>query len=105
MTALSLLVLYVRNLAESRRFYATLGLSLTEEQHGDGAVHYSATLDGGIVIELYPAPAGMPPSRVRIGLTVPDPAAAIERLRGAGFTVKRSGLAIDPDGNRVAVSG
>ncbi|MFC7754955.1 VOC family protein [Tsukamurella soli] len=97
-----MLVLYVRDLAESVRFYQTLGLHLVEEQHADGPVHYSATLDG-TVLELYPAPPGVPPCRVRIGLRVPDPAEAMERLRAARFTVKRPGLAVDPDGNRIVI--
>lgn len=101
--AINLLVLYVSDIAESRRFYELLGLTFVREQHGDGPVHYSAELFGGLILELYPAPAGVE-SRVRLGLTVSDPHAVVDRLRTAGFTVKRSDLAIDPDGNRVVLS-
>lgn len=99
---LSLIVLWVSDLKESRRFYSLLGLDLQQEQHGDGAVHYSATIHGRTVIELYPA-GDRPPSRVRLGFEVPDPAAVAERLRKARFTVKRESLVIDPDGNRVEI--
>lgn len=101
---INLLVLYVSDLAESRRFYELLGLDLTLEQHGpEGPVHYSAELSGGMVLELYPAPTGVV-SRVRLGLQLPDLHAAVEQLRAAHFTVKRSNLVVDPDGNRVVLS-
>ncbi|OHU33371.1 hypothetical protein BKG79_22485 [Mycobacteroides chelonae] len=103
--SLNLVVLYVSDLDESRKFYELLGLDLTREQHGpEGPVHYAAELSGGTVLELYPAPTGVT-SRVRLGLQIPDPAAAVERLRTAHFTVKRSDLAVDPDGNRVVITG
>lgn len=41
---------------------------------------------------------------MRLSLTVPDPDAAIERLRAAGFTVKWANLCVDPDGNRIMLS-
>lgn len=73
--SLNLLVLYVSDLNESRKFYELLGLDLTLEQHGpEGPVHYSAELSGGLILELYPAPVGLT-SRVRLGLQLPDPAA------------------------------
>lgn len=46
----SLLVLYVSDLAESRRFYELLGFTFVREQHGDGPVHYSAELPGGLIL-------------------------------------------------------
>lgn len=54
------------------------------------------------MLELYPA-GDRTPTRTRIGIGVEDPRAAIERLREAGFTVKRSNLVDDPDGNRILV--
>jgi catechol 2,3-dioxygenase-like lactoylglutathione lyase family enzyme len=100
--SIDLLVLYVADIEASRGFYELLGLEFVREKHGDGPVHYAAELPGGMVLELYPAPTGVV-SRVRIGLTVPDQDAAVARLRAAGATVKRSDLAIDPDGNRVLI--
>jgi catechol 2,3-dioxygenase-like lactoylglutathione lyase family enzyme len=47
------LVLYARDLAETRRFYETLGLGFVEERHGDGPVHYACDFQG-MVLELYP---------------------------------------------------
>lgn len=100
---LNLLVLYVADLVRSREFYElVLGQPLTREQHGDdGPVHYAAVLPGGTVLELYPAPAGGPVTRVRLGFDVLDRDAVVTALRRARFTVKRTGLAIDPDGNRI----
>lgn len=100
---MSLIVLYCSSIEESRRFYATLGLDLVREQHGAGPVHYAAELPDGLVLELYPAPAGGPVTRVRLGFAVPDPAPVMERLRAARFTVKRSNLVVDPDGNRLEI--
>ena len=101
---LNLIVLYVSDLDASLGFYSLLGFQFVEEQHGAGwPVHHAATLPGGLTIELYPA-HGTPPSRVRLGVTVPDPAGVAEELRGAGFTVKRSDLALDPDGSRVMIT-
>lgn len=97
---LTLLVLYVADLDESRRFYSLLGLDFTEEQHGDGPMHCAATLHGGAVFELYPA-GGKTVTRTRLGFAVLGREAVAEALRSAGFTVKRQSLAIDPDGNRV----
>jgi catechol 2,3-dioxygenase-like lactoylglutathione lyase family enzyme len=48
-TSLDLVVLYAADLEASQRFYATLGLVLTREQHGRGPVHYSAQLDGTVL--------------------------------------------------------
>lgn len=102
--SLDLLVLYCSDLAESLRFYQLLGLDLTREQRGpETPVYYSTELSGGLILELYPAPTGVT-SRVRLGLTVPDRDEVADRLRTAGFTVKRSDLAVDPDGNRVQLA-
>lgn len=67
---MALLVLYAGRLEETRRFYAGLGLSFVEEQHGAGPVHHAATLADGTVIELYPATGRRPASTARLGLHV-----------------------------------
>ena len=85
--SLSLLILYVSDLDASRDFYADLGLNLRREQHGMGPVHWSAQLDGGLVLELYPAGGGTV-TRTRLVLRVPGAAEA---------------AAEDPDGNLVLV--
>ncbi|KXP12690.1 hypothetical protein AXK57_00060 [Tsukamurella pulmonis] len=91
---ISYLVLYVRDPATSVAWYTdALGPRFTREQHGaNGPVHYAATLDGGTVLELYPA-GDRPTSRTRIGITVRDP-----------FGVAPAPTVItDPDGNTIAI--
>ena len=51
------------------------------EQHGTGPLHYSSQM-GATVLELYPASAA--PSSVRLGISVPDVAAAVESVRAIG---------------------
>lgn len=100
---LTLLVLYVTDPQRSREFYELLGLTLTEEQHDGGPVHYSAQLPGGTVLELYPS-GDRSVTHTRLGFMVRDRAAVATALRSAGFTVKRQSLAIDPDGSRVEIT-
>ncbi len=104
--ALNLVVLRCSDIEQSRRFYAALGLSLRDEQHGDGPKHYSVTL-GGVVLELYPSD-GSPSTGVRLGLALSATHAAIhEALALGGKVVRRSGAAEsksrvvlrDPDGH------
>lgn len=75
------------DLDASHAFYAGLGLNLRREQHGRGPEHYSARLDGGLVLELYPCGSG-PVTRTRLEVRVPGAAAT---------------AAQDPDGNIVLV--
>ncbi|SIJ94927.1 VOC family protein [Mycobacteroides abscessus] len=100
---LTLLVLYVTDPQRSREFYELLGLTLTEERHEGGPVHYSAQLPGGTVLELYPS-GDRSVTHTRLGFMVRDRAAVATALRSAGFTVKRQSLTIDPDGNRVEIT-
>lgn len=92
MPAVSFIVLECADLAASLRFYtALLGVAFVAEQHGDGPVHHSATLEG-VVLELYPGGSGA--AGMRLGLSVPSRAAALKRLG-------TSGLLQDPDGRQV----
>lgn len=95
--ALNLLVIYVSNLAASAEFYSALGLHLTREQHGDGPIHYSTLLPGGMILELYPA-GDRPVSQVRLGITVPNPAETAEALLALGYGLRGKAI-LDPDGN------
>ncbi|MGW2662833.1 VOC family protein [Nocardia tengchongensis] len=74
------------------------------EQHGRGPVHYSVTLDGGEVVELYPRGA-RPATRVRLGLAVPDMDAAIEAVRQLNSNIRAhddsSAIVVDPNGNSI----
>lgn len=88
---LSLLVLYTEQLDACREFYAALGLRWGEERHGSGPMHYSTTLPGGLVLELYPGAPGRDTGRLRLGITVlagPDQPTGRERR-------------VDPDGRVV----
>ena len=58
---LSLIVLQSGDIERAKDFYSLLGLSLAEERHGKGQLHYSATL-GELVLEIYPC-QGRQPSR------------------------------------------
>lgn len=108
MTQLTLLVLRCRDLEASRGFYAALGLVIVPEQHGTGPAHYSCQL-GSTVLELHPASG--PTSNVRVGVSIPDVAAAIEAIRAVGGRVERepttephTALVRDPDDNPVELS-
>ncbi len=106
---LSLLVLYVSDLSVSRDFYAALGLDFVEERHGGGPVHYSSTMPGGTVLELYPRGV-KPASRTRLGFVVDDLDGAVDTIRTAGWSVRQTprvldhgtvAVVADPDGNSV----
>ncbi|WP_226353768.1 hypothetical protein [Pseudonocardia sp. ICBG601] len=85
---LSLLVLYTEKLEACREFYTALGLRLVEEQHGAGPVHYSTTMPGGLVLEIYPGKPDRTTGRLRLGITV---------LAGFDQPTGRE-LRTDPDG-------
>lgn len=87
MSALDYLVLYCSDLDRSAAFYAAHGLHLVR---GDGALHYSAQLDGAVVLELYPTGPGCPVTRTRLGLRVPG---------------RERTCDVDPDGNVLDVEG
>ena len=103
---LNLLVLRTPKLEDLRRFYSALGARFQSERHGDGPEHYAATLDGGLVLELYPVPDGSTPDAgLRLGLSVDDIG---ETLRSLGQTVTPRqtqwglrALVRDPDGRTV----
>jgi catechol 2,3-dioxygenase-like lactoylglutathione lyase family enzyme len=110
---MSLVVIRTADLERSRAFYATLGLALNVEKHGDGPLHYSCVLDD-VVIELYPTKR-MPTGGGRLELRVPTPEAAVERLLSSGQistmprTVTREFgpevlVVEDPDGNELELT-
>ena len=98
---LTLVVLRCADVQASRTFYEALGLAFVEEQHGDGPVHYAATL-GGTVLELYPA-RDRPSSPGRLGFAVDDVQGSLRAARAAGGQVRASSgpdrvVVEDPDG-------
>jgi Glyoxalase/Bleomycin resistance protein/Dioxygenase superfamily len=46
MTELSSHVLFTGHIEQARLFYRTVGLSLDDEDHGDGPVHYATEISG-----------------------------------------------------------
>jgi catechol 2,3-dioxygenase-like lactoylglutathione lyase family enzyme len=112
--SLALIVLRCRDLQASRAFYTALGVSLAEEQHGSGPVHYAAEL-GDAVFELYPGKPGAAPERTAAGATllgfrVDDLDGALAAVRASGAPVVsapaetpwgRRAVVLDPDGRAV----
>src|SRR5258708_5199546 len=86
MADLTLIVLRVKDIEASARFYAALGISFTTEQHGRGPIHMAGAA-GQIVLELYSAEPGSTTTAIRLGFSVPS----LEDLLGsaveAGGTV------------------
>lgn len=109
-STVSLLVVYVADLNRSRAFYsAVCDARFVEEQHGSGPVHYSTTLPGGAVLELYPR-GTREPTRVRLGFRVADSDIASREAVTAGGTLHTptkllpygyAAVVLDPDGNAV----
>jgi len=101
--------LYVRSLAESKRFYGEkLGLPLLREEPGE-ALHFAA---GGTVLTLrVGAPTDLPPRGTRVMLAVasdPDELCDELRARGVAFEAPlvdrpfgRSAMFHDPDGHEL----
>ena len=62
---ITLLVLRTPKLEDLKSFYSALGVQFKSERHGNGPDHDAATLEGDLVLELYPAQGGS-------GLQIPD---------------------------------
>ncbi len=116
--SLDALVLFTRDLEAAVRFYRAIGLSLEEERHDDGPVHYACEL-GGVHVAVYGAHgAGVAPARrhagaSQVGFTVDDldRAVAAGRSVGAPVLVEREqmpwgdrALLGDPDGRTVELN-
>ncbi len=102
----SLLVLRSVNLSGTRRLYEALGLDFVDEQHGSGLKHCSATLAGGLVIEIYPAKDSIPSEKTRLGFVVDDLVDTLDAVRAAGAVVVSvevplAALIEDLDGRRI----
>ncbi len=108
---LNLVVLKTPQVDRLRAFYQALGVSLAEEQHGSGPVHYVGQV-GETVLEIYPLPdeGGMADTTTRLGFTVEQLAEVIQALREAGTVVTSEprqtawglrAVVRDPDGRAV----
>ena len=109
---LNLVVIYAQNLEATRAFYASLGLSLQLEQHGNGPCHYAAAL-GNAVFEIYPHRDGEQQGSLRIGFQVESVDGVLQQLRQRHVTILteprdspwgRRAVVEDPNGNRVELS-
>ena len=108
--SLRLLVLKIHDVSAVVAFYQSLGFTFTEEQHGKGPLHHSASLGDGI-IEIYPLPTDQSvDSTTRLGFAVTDPDAAVGTADSLGGRVIKPGrdtpwgymaLVADPDGRTV----
>lgn len=77
---LSLIVIKTDRMQSALPFYRCLGFEFTEERHGEGPLHYSASL-GEAVMEIYPLPEGQPvDSTTRLGFKVNNLQEAVERV-------------------------
>lgn len=112
MPELSLLVIRVSDLERSRAWYERLGLEFSEEQHGDGPVHYAAA-EANFVFELYPESASNPvSSAVRLGFCVQDVRAIVDAKTPSGSVAVEPDLSsgriravlVDPDGIKVEIN-
>ena len=105
----TLLVLRCADLDAARSFYAALGAHFIEEKHGEGPLHYAATL-GGMTLELYP---GQADAETRLGFAVSDVDATVSALRALGAVVRvapkdspwgRRAVVLDSDGRSVELT-
>ena len=111
---LSLLVLRAADVEASPRFYSALGIVFVQERHGSGPLHFSCEM-GNVVIEIYPAKAGVTQEpktagATMIGFTVADLDATLNALNQqetSSPTVSDSGRwanVLDPDGRVVQLT-
>jgi catechol 2,3-dioxygenase-like lactoylglutathione lyase family enzyme len=84
--ALCLLVLKTQHIQASPAFYGALGVDLVEEKHGNGPIHWAGRA-GGVILEIYPIAEGDLPELTRLGFTVGDLSATLNRLAALGTTI------------------
>lgn len=111
---LKLLVLKTHDVDAACRFYGSIGLEFTPEQHGSGPLHYAANV-GDIILEIYPLPADQPVDcTTRLGFAVADPDAAADTAAAQGGRLVKPGrqtawgyvaIVADPDGRTVELYG
>jgi predicted enzyme related to lactoylglutathione lyase len=113
-STLTLLVLKTHQQTRLQTFYTALGIAFTEEQHGDGPLHFAAHI-GELVLEIYPLPADAGPAdtTTRLGFSVPELDEKVRLLEVAGATVVSRPKATewgyraivrDPDGRAVELT-
>lgn len=114
---LSLMVLRCHDIDVSRAFYEQLGLSFTQESHGQGPLHYVATINR-LVIELYPQNSDDQQGKensdpIRIGFTIGFLDNVIQSIQEKGNKIHSMprqtqwgyrAVIIDPDGRKVELA-
>lgn len=112
--SLSLLVLKTPRPQVLCRFYAALGIVLTEEQHGGGPVHHSGQA-GGVLLEIYPSgdPESVADAKTPLGFLVEELEVVVGNLVTAGGSLVRAphqsewgyrAVVRDPDGRAVELT-
>lgn len=110
MPELNLIVLYVKDVESSARFYKALGIDFSEEQHGNGPKHLAGRVGAAAVLELYPSNTTMITSGLRLGFTITSYQGILEAIADAGGAVKSGpkpgpwgyrAVVADPDGNKI----
>jgi lactoylglutathione lyase len=108
------MVLRVANIDASAQFFSNLGFNPVRERHGNGPEHFSFSIHGNLVCELYPwnKNTSPPANFARFGILVSSLAEMRDRLSTAQIPVIRSSalgadrewiLVMDPDGNQVEI--
>jgi lactoylglutathione lyase len=111
---LILLVLKTRQVEQLHLFFQTLGVELTEEQHGKGPVHFAGRA-GDVVIEVYPLSdrSSTVDTSTRLGFAVENVVKVISALEGIGSTIVTQprvtawglqAVVKDPDGRSVELT-
>lgn len=107
--ALNLIVIRVKDLTISKKFYEILGISFSYEQHGKGEKHLCAVLSE-IVFEIYPQNNNIDTSAVRLGFRVSSVDKVIKDLEEIGVVIVspakdsqwgRRAVILDPDGYKI----
>jgi lactoylglutathione lyase len=118
MTEMASLVLYAADAAATAAFYRAIGLELTDEDHGEGPVHYATEL-GPVHFAIYPAQVPGRATERRSGGSF-FPGFYVQSLDRAADALARAGalmltrheqmpwgcrvVAQDPDGRAVEVN-
>lgn len=82
---LALVVLRSNDIASTKIFYENLGLNFKEEKHGNGPIHYSATL-GETTVEIYPQSDNIYHT-IRLGFYVDNLDNVLDNLSACGIEI------------------
>lgn len=82
---INLIVLKSAHPDELATFYRQLGVQFEHHRHGNGPLHYAATLEE-VVFEIYPLPNGKDNAddTLRLGFTVQHLVSTIEKIKDTG---------------------